>query len=320
MAAVQTLKMLADQVLNYLDQAGDAGTTKNVVYDTIRRAHAARCTEQKWNFMLWSEPKTLTLVVGQRQYSLHQEFFRPLYFYSTTNKQFLVQVTEQTLLQGLRGYAVPYDFDIAAGAGTDWTNTSGSAYRFKFSGISPVANQPTSASGLTITGETGKTVTVYGETEDGVTSETITVGTPGSVEFTKILDIAKGDGWTQTMTMTSNSGAVTNLKLFASEAGRQYRQIELLTSPNQAESIQYQFYRQPSALPSDNSVPNIPAPFSNVLVYDALILLSEYNDGISPALLQHASKEQLRLVSGLMDYDQGTDAINADAQYINYIE
>ena len=320
MAAVETLKTLANQVLNYLDQNGDTGTTKNVVYDTIRRVHASRTTEQKWNFMLWSEPKTLTLVVGQRQYSLHQEFLRPLYFYSRTNKQFLTQVTEQTLLAGLRGYAVPYDFDVAAGAGTDWTNTSGGAYRFKFSGISPVENQLTSASVITVAGESSKTVTVYGETADGVTSETITVGTPGSVQFTKILDVAKGDGWTQTMTMTSNGGAVTNLKLFASEYGRQYRQIELLTSPIQAETIQYQFYRQPSALPSDNSVPNIPAPFSNVLVYDALILLSEYNDGISPALLQHASKEQLRLVTGLIDYDQGVDALNSDAQYINYIE
>jgi hypothetical protein len=313
--AILTFENLRDQVLYYLDQAGETGTPKTVIDDTLRRVHNSRLVERKWNFMLWDAQQTITTVVGQKFYSLHQEFFRPFYFYNRTTKRTMTQVNPGTILP-TNGVI---DYDTGFG-GSDWTDQSGSAYRFAFGGVSPVQYQPSSASVITITGEAAKTVTVKGETSDGdVTTETITVGTPGSVSFTKILQVVKGDGWTQTMTMTSNAAAVTNLKLRASEDGRQYRQLELINEPTAAETLIYKFYRKPSYLDSDNTIPDIPAPFSELLVYDALLQMGVYNQNISNSARQLWKEEQIRLEQGLLEYDEGPDALGAVIQYQTYI-
>ncbi len=311
--AVQTVKNLRDQVLSYLDQAGVTGTPYTVITDTLRRVHNSRLTERKWNFMLWDATQTITTVVGQKFYSLHPEFFRPYWFFNRTLKQTMEQVYGSTLLpdQGV------IDYDTSFGTG-DWTAATGSATRFQLASLTQVLAQPTSASVLTVTGEAGKTVTVKGDTVDGVTEETITVGTPGSVQFTRVLGITKGDTWTQTMTLTSNGAAVTILKLFAAEYGRQYRQLELLNAPTAAETLIYKFYRKPSYLTSDNSVPDIPFPFSEVLVYDALLTMGVYNQNISGAAKALWKEEQFRLEQGLIEYDDGPDALGAAPTYQTY--
>jgi hypothetical protein len=316
MHAIQTLSDMRNEVLNYLDQAGDTGTARSVIDDTIRRVHKARIAERKWNFMLWPEALTITTVVGQRLYRLHQEFFRPQFFFNTTTNRFLTQVAEETLLPSVNisdGWN-----QSTAGGSSNWTTAPGSAGKFVFQGISPVIAQPAVASVLTVTGEAAMTVTVYGDTEDGVASEVITVGTPGSVSFTKILEVSKGTGWTQTMTLSA--GATVLLKLFVGESGRQYRQIQLLTTPTVAETISYQFYRQPNSLLTDTSVPNIPAPFNEVLVYDALLQLAGYNEKLDGTLVRLWMKEQMRIETSLLDYDAGVDAIGAGAQYVAYTD
>jgi len=317
MADVRTLKQLADEVLNWLDKAGETGTPQDVVYDTIRRLHAARVTEKKWNFMLWSEPKSFSTVVGQRHYSLHQEFFRPVYFYNTSSRRFLEENNSNTFMAGIQ--PVP-DWDFGVG-GTNWTDAAGTAYAFQYQGVSPVANQPTSASVITASGQNSVTVTIKGETADGVTEETITAtvgGAAGSVQFTKILGVTKGDGWTATLTLTSNAAAVTNLKLFATEGGREYRQIYLLNTPTAVEPILYLFYRQPSSLSSDNSIPDIPSPFSRILVYDALLEMGLYNGNLSGAMRAHWTSEQQRLELGLLETYEGQDTLNAAVEYTPY--
>lgn len=315
MPSILTFENLRDQVLNYLDQAGETGTPKDVIDDTLRRVHNSRLTERKWNFMLWDSLQTITTVVGQKFYSLHQEFFRPDFFYNRTTKKTMVQVHGGTILPSTG----QVDYDSGQGS-EDWTAQTGSAHRFRLGSVSPVQYQPTSASVITITGEAAKTVTVKGETSDGdVTSETITVGTPGTVMFTKILQVIKGDGWTQTMTMTSNAAAVTNLKLRASEYGRQYRQLELLNEPTAAETLVGKWYRRPTSLDSDNTIPDIPAPFSEVLVYDALLQLGVYNSNLSAGAKQLWKEEQFRLEQGLIEFDEGPDSLGAAIQYQTYI-
>lgn len=312
MAEILTFENLTDQVLNYLDQAGETGTPKDVIEDAIKRVHSARLTERKWNFMKWDAPVTITTEVGQKFYSLHQEFFRPVFFYNRSTKRTMQQVTDGTLLPSDSGLEIDYD----TGFGDDWTDAEGSANRFVLGGVSPVRYQPSSASILTVTGESAKTVTVKGETSDGdVATETITVGTPGSVEFTKILQVVKGDGWTATMTLTSNAAAVTNLVLRASELGRQYRQLELLNEPTAAETLIYKFYRKPCSLDSANSIPDIPSEFARVLVYDALLTMGSYTRTIDSTTRSLWLSEQQRLEQGLLEYDEGPDALGAAVQY-----
>jgi len=312
--AILTFKNLKDQVLNYLDQAGETGTPKDVIEDALRRVHNSRLVERKWNFMLWDAQQTITTVVGQKFYSLHQEFLRPLWFYNRSTHQTMEQLTAGTLMP----VNSPIDYDTGFGQ-EDWTDSEGSAYRYLLGGTTPVKAQPTSASVLTVAGETAMTVTVKGETEDGdVATETITVGTPGDIEFTKILQVTKGDGWTTTMTLTSNSGTVTNLVLRANEYGRQYRQLELINAPTKAQTLIYKFYRKPSYLDSDNTIPDIPAPFSEVLVYDALLTMGSYNNNINSASRALWMSEQTRLEQALLEYDEGPDALGAAMQYQIY--
>ena len=315
MSTVLTFENLREQVLTYLDQAGETGTPKEVVEQTLRRVHNSRLTERKWNFMLWDSLQPITTVVGQKFYSLHQEFFRSDFFYNRSTSRTMKQVHGGTLLPT----SGQIDYDTGQGS-PDWTQQSGSAYSFRLGSVSPVQSQPSSASVLTVSGESAKTVTVRGETSDGdITSETITVGTPGSVQFTKILQVTKGDGWTATMTLTSNSGAVTVLKLRANEMGRQYRQLELINTPTSVESLVYKFYRKPTALDADNVIPDIPSPFSEVLVYDALLQMGAYNSNISAAAKQLWKEEQFRLEAGLIEFDEGPDSLGAAIQYQPYI-
>jgi hypothetical protein len=109
------------------------------------------------------------------------------------------------------------------------------------------------------------------------------------------------------------------LKLLASEYGRQYRQIELLNEPTAIETLIYKFYRKPSYLGSDNSIPDIPYPFSEVLVYDALLQMGVYNQNISATARGLWKEEQFRLEQGLIDYDDGPDALGAAPTYQNWI-
>lgn len=317
MADIRTFKQLRDEVLRFLDQAGETGTSKLVIDDTLRGVHTARLTERKWAFMLWDEPQTLTTVVGQRRYGLHQEFFRPLYFWNAATKNYVTQHVESNLQ--LSPYATATDYDRDGGAVTDWTTMVGTASRFKFAGLWPVQNQPTSASVLSVAGESGKTVVVKGVATSGIVSETITVGTPSTNSFSKILAVSKGDGWTQTLTLTSNSGAVTNLVLTSTEMSRQYRVMELLSTPTAAEAITYQFYRKPSALLLDNDIPDIPGEFSRVLVFDALLQVAAYNKTLDRAAIGLWVNEQKRLEDGLIEYDQGGDAVGAESSYFSYV-
>lgn len=316
MAVIKTLKGLADEVLNYLDQAGETGTTKDVVYDVLRQVHTNRVTERKWNFMLWHQPISFSTTPGVRRYSLHQEFFRPFYFFNSTIKSTMSQVTPNSLLQNMASY--PTDYDTASIAAVDWTTATGSALRFKFGGTSPLFAQPSAASVLSVTGDAAKQIIVRGDTDDGIQSELITVGTPGIIEFSTILNVTKvTEDWTQTMTLSA--GSDTLLKLTAAEMGRQYKQIELLSTPTASETIQYHFYRKPSPLSYETDITDIPGEFGRILTYDALITLAGYNENLNGNMLKYWLEQRDKIEASLIDFDLGQDSINSEAEYITYI-
>lgn len=268
-----TLSNLRDEVLNALDES-DASSTDTIyttVTNAIKQAHVIRLTETKWPFMLWDKQETITLVANQRSYPLHSEFQRPHYIRNRTRKVWLSEMPNRNL--------EPSGIDFTSDQDLD---------RFTLWGMSPVAAQPSSASGISIISSSisdttaAKAIIVRGDTADGITTESLTPnGTSivnGSVSFTKILEVIKSAAWVGTMTMTSNSAAVTNLKLFAAEYARAYPLLNLLYLPTAGETLEYQFYRQPNSLAYDNGVTNIPPPFERVLVFDALLLLAAYDN------------------------------------------
>lgn len=306
MSNVLTFKNLQDRVLRYLDEAGDTSTTLDLVKDALNAANTLRVTQEKWPFMLWNEPVTFSTVAAQRAYALHPEYHRPFYFYNRTQLDYMSQVDEKTL----------------APSGIDFNNDTGGALRFALWNRAAVAAQPSAASTLTVTssnsGDTGsKSVIVRGDTADGVTTETITAGSTGTVSFTNILKVTKVGTWSGTMTLAT-SGGTTLLKLFASEAGRSYQTIRMLVSPDAVETIEYLFYRQPSALSNDDDLPDIPTPYELLLVYDALLYFASYNQ-YDAGTVKNWLNEQQKWLTALQQAYSDDRAVEAQVGYTSYI-
>lgn len=270
---MRTFAQLRTEILQWLDESAATSASSsylNVGY-ALKQAHTIRLTEDNWKFMLWPRWESFTTVAGQSAYSLHQEFLRPYVFRNTTRNVSLTETPSRNIEQA--------GIDMIQDTNTD---------RFQLWGRSPVLAQPTSASVVTIVSssasDTGaaKAITILGDTASGVTSESITpTGTTpaaGTTSFTQILGVTKGAAWTGTMTMTSNSAAVTNLSLFPSEYGRSYQQLQYLGTPASGETVQYRFYRKPKELTNDNDLTDIPPPFERVLVFDALLLMGAYDN------------------------------------------
>lgn len=308
MAAIQTFKNIQDRILALLDEAGNTSTTLTLVKNAVNAAHTKRLTSERWPFMRWDSMQTLAVVAGQQTYALHSEFFRPIYFWNRTILDYLTEYDDVTL----------------ESAGVDWNTDHASALKFQMYGRTEVQNQPSAASVIAVsssnaTDNGARTVTIKGDTADGVRSETITCNSSGAVSFTKIIKVTKSDAWVGTMTLTSNAGAVTNLKLFADEYGRSYQQVFLLNIPDAAETIEYRFYRQPSTLVANNDRPDLPPPFEELLVYDALIELSAYNQYDTTTLRVWSDKRDEWLTGLRQSMTEQAESLQRATNYTSYV-
>lgn len=265
---------IQDEVLYWLDEAGDAGTSRQNVKNAINQAHAKRLTSMPWSFALWPRTETFTCVTGQRTYTLSPAVGRLHTVYNEGTKRYLSEVPPRSLSE----------VNILP------TDTRRADY-FRLTGVSQVALQPTSASVLTVVSSNVSDVgAVYTVTVQGIAGgvwveEAIvpngTTPVAGTQVFTQVVGVVKSGAWAGTMTLTSNGGAVTVLALTASEYGRQYPTIELLALPEVADTIAYRFYRQPIRLVEDNAIPQIPVPHSQVLVWDTLLAFAGYNTDLN---------------------------------------
>lgn len=271
--AILTFGDLRSEILGWLDESTATSSDSSYlnVEAALKQAHMQRLMSDNWKFMIYAATQTLTLTSSQT-YSLHQEFLRPYWFRNTTQRAWLIEIPSRNI----------------APDGIDPINDTDTS-RFQLVGRSPIQAQPTSSSVITLTSTSAsdtqvtKAITIVGDTTDGVASVTMTPNgtTPvvGTTAFTHIISVSKAAAWAGTMTLTSNGGAVTNLKLFADEFGRSYQQLSLLYLPNSGESISYRFYRKPRDFgATDGDTPDIPPPFERILVYDALLMMGAYDN------------------------------------------
>lgn len=306
MADVLTYKNLQDRVLAWLDEVGDAGTTLTLVKYALSKANKQRATQERWPFML-SEPTTFATVLNQQSYALDQDFFRPLYFKNLTLDMLMVQVAESTLVSSR----------------VDWSQDQDSALRFALWGRSDVSAQPTSASVIAVASSSGTdtgtaSVTLTGHTANGTVTEMVAVGASSVAQFITLTKVTKSATWVGTLTLTSNAGAVTNLQLFNTEAGRSYQKFFLMAQPPAGEVVEYRFYRQPASMTADTDRPDVPFPFEELLVFDALLQFSAYNeyDGGTVALWH---EERDRLLLNLQQAYSDAEAVTAAGDYTTFI-
>lgn len=308
MADVLTYKNLQDKVLQWLDEVGNTDTTLTLVKAALTDAHKTRVSQERWPFMLWHKAEQLAIVAGQQTYALHPEYLRPLYFWNRTMLDYATQYGESTIFQ----------------AGLDPNNDIGPALQFVLWSRTEVATQPSAASVIAVTSSQPGTdngavsVIIRGDTADGVTTESIVSGASGSVLFTNILKVTKVGTWVGTMTLTSNAAAVTNLKLFASEAGRSYQQIYFLARPDVSAVMDYRFYRQPSPMVNDNDRPDIPTPYEEILVFDALLSFAAYNQ-YDAMVVNLWTQKRNTLELGLQKNYSDAEALNSATNYTSYV-
>lgn len=307
MANIRTFKNIQDETLTWLDEAGDTDVSLALVKQSIRAAHEKRLTDERWAFML-SRPKTFSTVVAQQTYALDSEVLRLMYVKNLTTKNFLKEFTDQNMLN----------------SGYDWSVDIDSALSYAIWGNLEVQNQPSSASVIAVSSSntadnTVNSVTLRGDTALlGVQTETIACGASGAIVFTEILKVTKSAGWVGTLTLTSNVAAVTNLTLAAGEYGKSFKPFYLFASPSVAESLEYRFYRQPSPLVADNDRPDYPAPFEELLVWDALLDLATYNS-YDAGMINYWTRKRDALLLSMQQTTNEAQTINQAAVYTDYI-
>lgn len=302
-----TLKNLVDETLSLMGLASETGTIRTMVEERIRANHDNRVLAGDYSFMRFPYPSTLTLTAGVRDYALHPAFRSPIYFRSRTTGEDLVEVNADMLLDG----------------GLSAYDATGEAKKFELKGVLNVKAQPTEAGVLTATSsagaDDGNTVTVVGETSAGaVVEETLTLPNAGTTEFLRILAIRKnGDTWTGTLTITHADGTVVQT-LSASSYGQQYRHFYLHLSPTSAEVIEYEFWALPNRLEEDYDIPNIPAPFSRILIYDALLDTQGYSRPTAGEV-QRWEQKQMELQHALDSAYQEGLSNGAQGSYVHLV-
>jgi hypothetical protein len=261
-----TFKNLQDEVLSLMGFAGDSGSMRDLVKERIRANHDQKVVGGDYTFMVFPYPATLTLTAGVRSYALHQAFRAPIYFRSRTTGEDLIEKPSDMLLD---------NGDISDTA-------QGNAGDFQLRGVLTIQSQSLEDGTVTVTAadDPAKTITIAGENTSGVVvEETVTVGTASSQTFAagRIYSVRKnGEDWVGTVTVTSTPDATVIISLAAAEYGKEFRHFYLLSSPEQAEVIEYSFFRFGARLEEDEDIPSIPTPFSRLLVYESLLDLQGY--------------------------------------------
>lgn len=257
MTNVLTFKDLYTQVLTYLDKPTDTGQGLAMAKYAIQTAQEKRLTEDRWSFMLWPGTLTLAFQTGVRRYTLHPLTLMVTDFYNDTSGR----VMKETPTRARYKVGVQQD-----------------KFHFEFTGNSPVKRQPATTSLVTVTGNARL---VYTNANDDVVQEDVTSSTTSQAvkEIIQVTNLSTGLVVGVTLT---DAAANQLLSLAVGEAGKNYPQIQLFGDPASAESAHYRFYRKPGNLVHDNDIPDIPYPFSRILVYDALLELATYSDGPAP--------------------------------------
>jgi hypothetical protein len=206
------------------------------------------------------------------------------------------------------------------------TTSSASVYKFELRGQTNVKKQPATTAVLTLTnaaGDNGKTIGIQGEDSDGNYIEedvVLAASTPTVQSFATVFWVTKKSATAFVGAVTvSDSGANVLVTIPATSAqGVLYRQIYFLDSPPSADVVEYDFWRLPNTLVSDYDIPNLPPPYSRILIYDALLDSTGY--------WNPEAAERTRMENIMMEFQHDLDSTYlegqsnlADGSYIKYI-
>lgn len=308
---IHTFDGLRREILRNLDEEDDASTTEQLAGDFLNQAHQVRALEYGNYFLLFPREETITTTIGMQRYALNPLVDRLLYLRNSTEDILLREIPNRGLSTG--------EFN--------WASEEGSASEFMFWGHSAVKANPLSSGVISVvsdsSSDTGSAykITLQGVTSDGdIASEVITLNgtTPvaGSTSFVEILTVTKTATFNGTITLSADSGATTILVLGPSEMGKQYRQIYLIQSPTTSEILKYRFFRKPLRMVGDFDVPDLPSPYSEILVWDSLLLFAGYNTDIRETTIAMWRDQRAKWEKALEEYLRDVQTLGAQPLFV----
>jgi hypothetical protein len=217
---------------------------------------------------------TVTTVAGQSDYHLAEGALRIDYLRNRTTDRNCMEVPDEVVI------AADRDFGPAA-------DNEAPLY-FQKAGFSPIKQPiPSPGSRLSLASTAAETPTLIIEGEDAAGDsliETLTVGSTTTGTFTRVDRITRGaTAATGTLTLTTFTGGLVLLTLSPTQKGKQFPVIRFIAPCSSADVIEYRFVRVPRRMTNNNDIPDVPFPYCNVLVWDALIMTAAYNEVDSEA-------------------------------------
>lgn len=269
-----TLSDLREEVLSWMDEAGDTDTTKTIVENALNQSNAQRSTQLRWPWMM-SRVYTFTAVAGQQDYHLAEGALRLEYIRNRATKRNCVEVPDEIVQQSGREFGPAADNE--------------SALYFQKVGFSPIKQPiPSPGSTLTLTSTSAEpTVSLIIEGEDAAGDsvvETLLVDGTTSATFTRVDRITRGSvAAAGTLALSTVTGALTLLTLSPLQKGKQFPVISFLAPCSSTDVIEYRFVKAPHRMTLDGDIPDVPFPYCNILVWDSLIMTAAYNEVDSEA-------------------------------------
>jgi len=160
-------------------------------------------------------------------------------------------------------------------------NSTGTPFVMRFVDFWPVQNQPTSSSVLTLVSssvaDSTQTVRIQGlDSNDMTVNDTVTLTgtTPvaSTQSFKTVLSLSKSATTTGVVTITSNSGGVTNVRIPAGEKTLQHPVFRLFSIPDGVYTLYYDFYLKLPTLNISTDISLVPEQY-----HDAIELYAKYN-------------------------------------------
>ncbi len=267
---MKTFGQIKDEVLRYFDLATEPDDSADVVMveNAINTANQTRITEDNWKFMLSGE-RSLAVVAGTQEYILPVYNFNRLhYLYSPAQKRFA---------HSMEMREVP-----ANGMSFDQRDNVDTLYYTVVENGSVVVAQPTIADTLTLASTdseaTGPQLYIEGENSSGLfISDTLHVGDTSSNIYAKVIYYAKTADFIGTLTLKTTS-TQTLVVLGPTEYKREYPILRWHNIPYSNETFVYKYFRKPRVMTRPFDTPDLPFPYSNILVWDALLSLATYNE------------------------------------------
>ena len=311
---MRTFKELQDTVLQWMADGGDTGLLRTLVKDGLNRSHQNLLNDDRYDFMLWPRNETLTIAPGQKAYTLHERYAQPYFFYQPEGNLYMEEVPPRGLQESQ----------------SDWyEGTTDAPDRFMLTGLAQVQTQPTAATQLQITSIGAQNpavcqIVIRGISNDVVTEEVLSTQAAWSIlysthTYTLIESITKvSESWVAPITVTGVTTGQTFLTLNANEYGKQYRVFELLESPTTAQAILYRFYRAPRMLVRDGDLPDVPAEYTDILVYQTLLAMAGYTRA-TPAEQGLWQSHIKKLTDDLQMTYKASRTMGGRAAYVRYI-